>query len=52
MDRYYIGHYTLRGNHFFAYAVKDEILKWLAPKPPAYQNEREAVIRFKGYLPG
>lgn len=36
--RYYIGHYNPRGNHFFAYAVKNEIVKWLNPKPPTYQE--------------
>ena len=52
VDRYYIGHYTPRGNHFFAYAVKDAIRDWLSPLPPAYQNNGEPLIRFKGYLPG
>ena len=52
VDRYYIGHYTPRGNHFFAYAIKDQVRDWLSPMPPAYQNEDEALIRFKGYLPG
>lgn len=51
-DRYYIGHYTPRGNHFFAYAVKDAIRDWLTPAPPAYQNNGEPLIRFQGYLPG
>jgi hypothetical protein len=52
VDRYYIGHYNPRGNHFFAYAVKNELVNWLDPKPPAYQGGGEALIRFKGYLPG
>lgn len=52
VDRYYIGHYTPRGNHFFAYAIKDELLAWLDPKPPAYRLDDEPLIRFKGYLPG
>ena len=38
VDRYYVGHYTPRGNHFFAYAVKDAIRDWLTPAPPSYQN--------------
>jgi len=29
-------HYTPTGNHFFAFSVKDEIVNWLNPKPPAY----------------
>ncbi len=52
VDRYYIGHYTPRGNHFFAYAIKDAIRDWLKPLPPAYQNNGEPLIRFQGYLPG
>lgn len=36
VSRYYIGHYNPHGNHFFAYAVKDEFVDWLAPRPPAY----------------
>ena len=36
VKRYYIGHYAPQGNHFFAYAVKDAIVNWLNPKPPAY----------------
>jgi hypothetical protein len=52
VDRYYVGHYTPRGNHFFAYAVKDAIRDWLTPAPPSYQNNGEPLIRFQGYLPG
>lgn len=52
VDRYYIGHYTPRGNHFFAYAVKDALRNWLNPPPPVYQNNDDPLIRFKGYLPG
>jgi hypothetical protein len=52
VDRYYIGHYTPRGNHFFAYATKNAIRDWLVPVPPAYQNNGEPLIRFQGYLPG
>ena len=52
VDRYYIGHYTPRGNHFFAYAVKDPIREWLTPPPPAYRDDGEPLLRFQGYLPG
>lgn len=34
--RHFIGHYSPAGNHFFAFAIKDAITDWLAPKPPAY----------------
>lgn len=52
VDRYYIGHYNPRGNHFFAYALKDQVRDWLSPLPPAYRAEAERLIRFEGYLPG
>ena len=51
VDRYYIGHYNPQGNHFFAYAIKDELLNWLDPKPPAYRNSRQSPVDFDGYLP-
>ena len=35
-QRYYINHYNPKGNHFFAFAVKDAIVEWLNPKPPTY----------------
>ncbi len=38
VKRYYIGHYNSAGNHFFALSVKDAIVNWLSPKPPAYRN--------------
>jgi len=36
LKRYFIGHYSPAGNHFFAYAIKDTVVDWLEPKPPAY----------------
>ena len=50
-NRYYIGHYNPKGNHFFAYAIKDRLVEWLNPKPPAYKGDKETLIRFEGYLP-
>ena len=46
IDRYFIkptaaavfGHYNPIGNVFFAFAIKDDIVNWLNPKPPAYAN--------------
>jgi len=35
--RYYAGHYNPAGNLFFAFAVKDALVEWLDPKPPAYR---------------
>ena len=42
VERYYIGHYSPAGNHFFAFAVKDALVGWLDPKPPAYRDEGQA----------
>lgn len=50
MGRYFIGHYTPSGNHFFAYAIKDNIVDWLDPKPITYLQNESKLIRFKGYL--
>ena len=40
-DRYYIGHYNPRGNHFFAFAIKDALVAWLDPKPLPYRDRGE-----------
>ncbi len=47
---YFIGHYNPRGNHFFAYSIKDKIVAWLDPKPIPYRNLGEETIDFSGYL--
>jgi hypothetical protein len=41
---YFIGHYNPRGNHFFAYSVKDTVVKWLDPKPITYRNPNPDFI--------
>jgi len=51
MRRYYIGHYSPAGNHFFAYAIKDAIVDWLNPKPITYRADEQQMIDFRGYLP-
>jgi len=48
--RYFIGHYSPAGNHFFAYSIKDRIVEWLEPKPITYEESERKMIRFKGYL--
>lgn len=48
---YFVGHYNARGNHFFAYSIKDTIVSWLDPKPVPYQKQDEGSIDYKGYLP-
>ena len=30
------GHWNPTGCHMFAYDIKDELVDWLNPKPPAY----------------
>lgn len=48
--RYFIGHYSPAGNHFFAYSIKDRIVKWLDPKPITYKGSTRKMIEFKEYL--
>jgi hypothetical protein len=46
LDRFYIqpagaaffGHYNPTGNFFIATSIKNEIINWLSPKPPAYRT--------------
>ncbi len=49
--RYFIGHYNPRGNHFFAYAIKDKVVGWLDPKPITYRAPDPRSVDFRGYLP-
>ena len=48
--RYFIGHYSPSGNHFFAFAVKDRVVEWLDPKPITYQKLDPQAVDFQGYL--
>lgn len=50
MKRYFIGHYSPTGNHFFAYAIKDRVVEWLDPKPVPYRESKQKIIDFRGYL--
>jgi hypothetical protein len=50
MKLYFIGHYNPRGNHFFAYSIKDKVVEWLDPKPITYQKWDPQTIDFKGDL--
>jgi hypothetical protein len=55
LSRYMVGgdgHYSPRGNHFFAYALKDRLLELLDPKPLPYQDRSPDTVDFSGYLPG
>ena len=51
LKQYFIGHYGPRGNHFFAYSVKDKVVEWLDPKPITYRNPDPQSMDFRGYLP-
>jgi hypothetical protein len=50
--QYFIGHYNPKGNHFFAYSIKDKVVEMLHPKPVTYQNPDARALDFKDYLPG
>lgn len=44
VDRYYYGHYTPAGNHFFAMSVaRPALIDWLNPRPLAYLAPGETV---------
>ena len=54
LKRYFVGHfghYNPRGNHLFAYSIKDTVVAWLDPKPITYRNPDPQSVDFKGYLP-
>ena len=51
LKQYFIGHYSPRGNHFFAYSIKDKVVEWLDPKPITYLEGDPETIDFQGYLP-
>ena len=51
LKRYFIGHYSPAGNHFFAYSIKDSVVDWLDPKPITYRDDESKAIGFRGYLP-
>ena len=51
MKLYFIGHYNPRGNHFFAYSIKDTVVHWLDPKPITYRNLDPGSLSISsGYL--
>ena len=49
--RYFHGHYSPAGNHFFAFSIKDTIVQWLDPKPIPYQDRAIALKNFADYVP-
>jgi len=50
MKVYFIGHYSPRGNHFFAYSIKDAVRRWLNPEPTPYRKIGADSPDFKGYF--
>ena len=45
------GHYNPRGNHLFAYAIKDTLVELLDPKPLPYQDQGPDTTDFSTYRP-
>ena len=50
MKRYFIGHYSPRGNHLFAYALKDSLVDLLDPKPLTYHDDGTRAVDFDRFL--
>ncbi len=50
MKLYFIGHYNPRGNHFFAYSIKDKVRQWLDPAPITYRKLDADSQEFRSYL--
>ncbi len=50
MKLYFIGHYNPRGNHFFAYSIKDKVRQWLNPAPITYRKLSPDSQEFRSYL--
>lgn len=46
----FIGHHNPRGNHLFAYPIKDEVVAMLDPKPVPYRERDGAPVDFQGCL--
>lgn len=39
LAQYFIGHYNPRGNHFCAFALKDQLVRIMDPKPVPYRKD-------------
>jgi hypothetical protein len=48
--RYYNGHYAPAGNHFFAFAIKDDLLQWLNPVPFTYRKDSPSISEISAIL--
>lgn len=49
-ERYYVGHYNPKGNHFFAFAIKNAVVNWLDPTPPSYRDQGDALSHLMATL--
>jgi hypothetical protein len=45
------GRYNPRGNHLFAYSIRDKLLEMLDPKPLPYQDVEAEGVDFGRYVP-
>ena len=52
LKQYFIGHYNPKGNHFFAYSIKGNVVEWLDPRTITYRRADPDSVDFRGYLPG
>lgn len=43
IKRLYNGHYTPAGNQFFAFAIKNQLVQWLDPKPATYRASGKII---------
>jgi hypothetical protein len=48
--RYYAGHYTPLGNAQYAFMIKDPLVRWLSPPPPAYAEGGSSFAAQAGRL--
>jgi hypothetical protein len=52
LRKYYNSHHSPAGNYFMAWAIKDEIVKWLDPKPLPYGPRGEDIrVQHDGWKP-
>jgi len=49
LSPFYVGHYGPLGNLFTAFAIKDEVLKMLDPKPVPYREEEQPALTLRGW---
>jgi hypothetical protein len=50
LDSLFVGHYNPRGNHLFAFSIKDLVVDWLDPKPIPYRPSGARTHDNRGIL--